>query len=111
MRRLHRSRRNRWIVGVCGGIGERYGFPPIILRVILIVLGIAFVSPLLGIAYIFCWLLIPEEPEESELSYYGESAGGGSEPDPMGPQQAIGAESEEDIPADPWPNDEERVSS
>ena len=67
--------------------------------------------PLLGIAYIFCWLLIPEEAEEFELSYYDESAGGGSEPDPMGPQQAIGPESEEDIPADPWANDDERVSS
>ena len=106
MRRLRRSRRNRWIVGVCGGFGERYGFPPIILRVILIVVGIAFVSPLLGIAYIFCWLLIPEEPEEFEL---WPPCGDGQESDEMGPAEPPGGsesssipQQEEDKPSDPW---------
>lgn len=32
--RLRRSRDNRWIAGVCGGIGEYFGLSPKIVRII-----------------------------------------------------------------------------
>jgi len=55
-RRLYRSRRNRWIAGVCGGIGEYFGIDPIIIRIL------AVVIPGFGwLAYLICALIIPTE--------------------------------------------------
>jgi phage shock protein C len=59
--RLHRSRRHRWIAGVCGGIAERLGWSPWIMRAIF-VLG-AFLPVLPGVlVYLLLWLLVPKAP-------------------------------------------------
>ena len=108
-RRLRRSRRNRWLVGVCGGFGERYGFPPIILRLALIAAGVFFTIPAL-LAYLIAWLLIPEEPLEVEpWPPYGDP-GNGDEAEQAGPAAsselnppyAAEPQHEEDKPSDPW---------
>jgi phage shock protein C len=60
-RRLYRSRREKVIAGVCGGVAEYFGIDPVIPRLIwvLFVLGAG-----LGIlAYIICWIVIPQAPE------------------------------------------------
>jgi len=55
-RRLYRSRTNRWIAGVCGGIGEYFNIDPIIVRILAIVL------PGFGwLAYLICAIIIPSE--------------------------------------------------
>ncbi|HZD60908.1 MAG TPA: PspC domain-containing protein [Anaerolineae bacterium] len=59
-RRLYRSRENRVIAGVAGGIGEYFGVDPTIIRlawVFLTLLGGAGI-----IAYIVAWIIIPEWP-------------------------------------------------
>ncbi len=61
MKRLYRSRRDRKIAGVCGGLAAYFGMDPVIPRVIWVVLLLAAGMGLL--AYIVCWLVIPEEPE------------------------------------------------
>lgn len=60
MKRLYRSRDNRIIAGVCGGIGEYFGVDPVLIRVIAVIL-IAFGGGGL-IAYIISILVIPLEP-------------------------------------------------
>ena len=56
MKRLYRSRNNRWLAGVCGGIGEYFNIDPVIIRVLaVIVLGFGWV------AYLVCALIIPSE--------------------------------------------------
>jgi phage shock protein C len=60
-RRLYRSRTERKIAGVCGGLGAYFGVDPVLFRIIwvVLVLGVGF-----GIlAYLICWLIIPLEPE------------------------------------------------
>ena len=58
-RRLHRSRRHRVIAGVCGGIAERLGWSPVVVR-ILFVLG-ALLPILPGaVVYLVLWLFLPE---------------------------------------------------
>ena len=53
-RTLYRSRQNRIIAGVCGGIGEYFGIDPIIIRIL------AIIIPGFGwLAYLVCALLIP----------------------------------------------------
>jgi phage shock protein PspC (stress-responsive transcriptional regulator) len=59
--RLYRSRTDRWIGGVLGGLGAYLGIDPLVLRIgtiLLTVLGNG--SPIL--AYIVMWILVPEEP-------------------------------------------------
>jgi phage shock protein C len=61
---LRRSRDDRVIAGVCGGLGRYLGVEPILLRIVVVVLTIAGGSGLLF--YIVAWLLIPqEEPGEN----------------------------------------------
>ncbi len=60
-RGLYRSRRNRIIAGVAGGMAERFGLPSFVIRLIWLLLllpgGIPGVLP-----YLLCWILIPNEP-------------------------------------------------
>ena len=61
MKRLYRSRTDRYIAGVCGGLGKYFDVDPTIIRIIwaVSVLGMGF-----GIlAYLVAWILIPLEPE------------------------------------------------
>ncbi|MFA5415090.1 MAG: PspC domain-containing protein [Methanoregula sp.] len=61
MKRLYRSTIERILGGVCGGIGVHLDVDPLIIRIIWIVL--TCISLGIGIiAYIVCWILIPEEP-------------------------------------------------
>ena len=59
--RLYRSRRNRVIAGVAGGLAERFGIPVFIMRLIWLLLllpgGLPGVLP-----YLICWIIIPAEP-------------------------------------------------
>ncbi len=57
---LERSRKHRLIAGVCGGLAERLGWNPIIVRILYIII------PFMGIPlYIILWIVIPEVEAES----------------------------------------------
>lgn len=58
-RRLTRSRTNRKIAGVCGGIAEYFRIDPTLVR-LLAVLLVLFAGGGL-IAYLVAWLVMPEE--------------------------------------------------
>ncbi|MEZ4813206.1 MAG: PspC domain-containing protein [Caldisericia bacterium] len=56
-RELKRSRKNKVVAGVCGGIGEYFRIDPVIVRLIMVfTFGISFWL------YIVMWLVVPEEP-------------------------------------------------
>ncbi len=57
-KRLTRDTRNKMLGGVCSGIGSYFGVDPTIVRVVwvLLALGAGFGV----VAYIICWLIIPE---------------------------------------------------
>lgn len=59
-KKLWRSRSNKIIAGVCGGLGEYFKIDPFWVRLIFILFflagGAAFV------AYVIIWLLVPLEP-------------------------------------------------
>jgi len=59
---LRRSRHNRMIAGVVGGLAEYFGLDPTLLRVIYVLVSI-FSAAFPGIlVYIILWILVPEEP-------------------------------------------------
>lgn len=55
-RRLHRSRTNRILAGVCGGVAEYLGMDATIVRIL------AVVIPGFGwVAYTICAIIMPDE--------------------------------------------------
>ena len=63
-RRLYRSKSDRMLAGVCGGLAEYFNIDAIIVRVVWVV-GI-FTGGLGVLAYLVAWVLMPENPEEAE---------------------------------------------
>ena len=59
-KRLCRSRWNRMLAGVCGGIAEYLGWDPTLVRVAWIVLTLLGGSGIL--IYLIFWLVMPESP-------------------------------------------------
>jgi len=59
-KRLYRSRTERRISGVCGGIAAYFSMDPTLVR-LLFVLGLLFVGGTFW-AYIIMMIVIPEEP-------------------------------------------------
>lgn len=60
-KRLYRSRKEKVIGGVCGGIGEYFDVDPTIVRLIWILITV--LSAGLGIiGYLVAWLIIPKKP-------------------------------------------------
>jgi len=58
-KRLVRSREDRWLAGVCGGIGEYAGIDPNVVR-LLAVIGGVFSAGTLLVAYLIAWVVMPE---------------------------------------------------
>lgn len=59
-KRLYRSRDDRKLGGVCGGLGAYLGIDPTLVR-ILTVASLFLPGPQL-IAYLVAWIIVPEEP-------------------------------------------------
>jgi phage shock protein C len=59
-KRLVRSRDDRWISGVCGGVADYLGVDANLVRLI-VVLGTIFGLGSLALAYLVAWVLMPEE--------------------------------------------------
>ena len=62
-RPLRRSRNDRVLGGVCGGLGEFFGLRPLWFRIIFVLLGIPGGVPGL-LPYILLWLISPAEGAE-----------------------------------------------
>ncbi|MBP2706494.1 PspC domain-containing protein [Microbispora sp. RL4-1S] len=58
---MYRSRRHRIIAGVCGGIADRFGMPPTMVR-LLFLLSCLLPGPQF-VAYLIMWIIVPNEPE------------------------------------------------
>jgi len=59
-KKLYRSRKERMIAGVCGGVGVYFGIDPTLVR-LLFVFGTLLGGPGL-LAYLIMLLVVPEEP-------------------------------------------------
>ncbi len=61
-KRLYRSRKERIIAGICGGLGEYFSIDPVWIRLIFILFFFLGGSALL--IYIIMWLIVPLAPRE-----------------------------------------------
>ncbi len=65
-KKLYRSRKNKVIAGVCGGLAEYFNIDPTIVRIIAVALLIPGGLP--GIVpYAIFWVLVPKESDESNM--------------------------------------------
>ncbi|OGS24875.1 MAG: PspC domain-containing protein [Elusimicrobia bacterium RIFOXYB2_FULL_50_12] len=63
MKRLYRSRADRKIAGICGGLGEYLGVDPVLIRFLFVLVCILTgVAPMI-LVYLAGWLIIPESHE------------------------------------------------
>ncbi|MCA9371270.1 PspC domain-containing protein [Candidatus Woesebacteria bacterium] len=56
--KLYRSKVNRIVAGVCGGIAEYFDTDPWLVRILMII-----VNPTILI-YLILWMVIPENPDQ-----------------------------------------------
>lgn len=61
MKRLYRSRTDRRIAGVCGGLAEYWEVDPTIVRLVAVFLLIVTGFVLMTLFYMIAWVVIPEE--------------------------------------------------
>lgn len=60
VKRLYRSRQQRILAGVCGGIAEYFEIDPVLVRILWVLLLFAAGTGL--VAYLIAWLIVPEAP-------------------------------------------------
>jgi phage shock protein C len=60
-KKLYRSRKDKMIAGICGGLAERYGFDSSWIRLAFVILFFLGGSALL--IYGIMWMIVPLSPE------------------------------------------------
>jgi phage shock protein C len=68
-RRLHRSRRDRVFLGVCGGLGEYFASDPLFIRLVFVF--IALTGGIGILAYLLLAIILPEEGAETATGQDG----------------------------------------
>lgn len=59
---LYRSRRNKIIAGVCGGLAEWLGWDPTLTRILYVVVSLASLAFPGTLAYVILWIAMPKAP-------------------------------------------------
>ena len=62
-KKLYRSRTNKMLAGVCGGLGDFFELDPTLIRLAAVVLVLAAGAGIL--AYIVAWIIVPQQPWDS----------------------------------------------
>ena len=60
-KKLYRSKTNKMLAGVCGGLGEYANLDPTVVRLIAVLIGLSGAGL---IAYLVCAVIIPEKPDD-----------------------------------------------
>jgi phage shock protein C len=61
-KKLYRSKDNRWLVGVCGGIGDYFDMDATVIRVIFVLTAFILGGGLW--IYLILWIIMPLNPDE-----------------------------------------------
>ncbi len=61
-KKFYRSRTDRVIAGICGGLAERFGWEPLLVRIAAVAIFFFRAGPLILVAYFITWMLTPKAP-------------------------------------------------
>lgn len=64
MKRMYLSRTEKKIAGVCGGLAEYFELDPTIVRLLVVICGIATAFVPVVIGYLLAWIIVPQRPAE-----------------------------------------------
>lgn len=65
IKRLYRSRTDRTVLGICGGLAKYTNTDPVLFRVVFVILlAVTGFAPF-GIAYLLAYFVMPLEPEQT----------------------------------------------
>ena len=70
MKKLFRSRANKQIAGVCGGLAQYLNCDATIIRLVWVLVSLVSASVPGLLIYLVCALVIPEEPDPFETTGY-----------------------------------------
>ncbi len=60
VKRVYRSKKNKILAGVCGGIAEYFDVDPVLVRLLLVLLVLMGFAGI--ILYLVAWIIMPENP-------------------------------------------------
>ncbi|MFA5930101.1 MAG: PspC domain-containing protein [Candidatus Micrarchaeia archaeon] len=60
IRRVYRSKKNKMLAGVCGGIAEYFEIDPVLVRLLFVLFTLMGFAGI--ILYLVAWLIMPENP-------------------------------------------------
>ena len=60
-KKLYRSKTERQVGGICGGLAEYFNIDPTVMRIIFVA-GFFLTGTLAFWAYLFMWIIVPEAP-------------------------------------------------
>ena len=66
MKKLYRSKDDRKIAGICGGLGEMFLIDPTLIRLLFVFVGFVTGGAPIIIAYIIGWIIIPESSKKKK---------------------------------------------
>ena len=72
IKNIKRSRENKWLAGIAGGLAKRYGLSVLLVR-LLFVVATLFLHMIAVLLYLILWLLIPLAPEDTVVEVESES--------------------------------------
>jgi len=61
---FYRSRHDRVLGGVCGGIAQALGWRPTLVRILYVIFSILSAAFPGTLVYIILWIAVPEEPRQ-----------------------------------------------
>ena len=86
-KKLHRSKDDRWLAGVCGGLAEYFDIDGTLVRVLFILFGFAVGGGLL--IYIILWIIMPEAPAAVAKADFEEAPEPESDEDKQPPDSPV----------------------
>ena len=70
---LYRSNRHNMIAGVIGGIAERFGWNPTLLRIIFVVVSLMSAAFPGILVYLVLWLIMPKQTQRIDSQSYNQN--------------------------------------
>jgi phage shock protein C len=62
VKRLYRSRNDRMLAGVCGGLAEYFNIDPTVVRLLFVLLALVTVAFPVMLAYLILCVIVPRNP-------------------------------------------------
>ena len=60
--RFYRSRQDSVMGAVCGGLADRFGWHPLLVRILFVLLTLFGLGPVAVVTYVVIWMITPRTP-------------------------------------------------